>query len=131
MAKNTILIIEDDADILESLAITLERQGFSISKLPDGKRAAAQAVNEKPHLIIMDVMMPPPDGIEVCRALKSNDKTKNIPLILLSARTQPQDIENGFKAGADRYITKPFQNEDLISTVKALIKPETEEDQIS
>ncbi len=120
--KIKVLLIEDDKDILETVRITLERNGFIVRPLSHGRDALSTAIKIKPHVIVTDIMMPAPDGFEICRTLRACDETKNIPIIFLSARTQPLDVDTGFKAGADRYLTKPFQNEDLLNAIKGLAK---------
>ncbi len=119
--KHLILIVEDDKDILESIKVLLEWRGYDVITLRNGKNAVATAEKRSPALIIMDIMMPPPDGFEVCKRLKENEQTKKIPIILLSARTQNTDIDTGFGLGADRYLTKPFQNEELLDAISGLI----------
>ncbi len=117
-----ILLVEDDPDILESVEVTLRMKDYEVATFSQGKGVYDYVRQNRPDLIVMDVMMPPPDGYEVCRQIKSDLETKKIPIILLSARTQKNEIEKGFDAGADRYIPKPFVNEELIRTVGALLK---------
>lgn len=121
MKKISILLVEDDRDISESLQITLKLKNFEVSTFFSGRGVFDFVQTRMPDLIIMDVMMPPPDGYEVCRQLKSDERTKKIPVILLSARTQQAEVEQGFKSGADRYLSKPFVNDDLLKTVEMLV----------
>ena len=119
--KRSILLVEDDRDISESLQITLKLKDFEVSTLYSGKGVCDFVRSKNPDLVIMDVMMPPPDGYEVCRQLKSDEKTKHVPVILLSARTQQSEMEQGFQSGADRYMAKPFQNDELLKAVETLM----------
>ncbi len=120
--KKKILVVEDDPDISESLQITLQLKNFDVSTLTSGAGVFEFVRTHRPDLVIMDVMMPPPDGYTVCRHLKSDADTKNVPVILLSARTQRTEVEQGFNCGADRYVPKPFVNEDLMKTVQSLME---------
>lgn len=122
MKKKNILLVEDDPDISESLEITLKLKNYEVSKLFSGQGVRDFVETRNPDLVIMDVMMPPPDGYEVCRQLKSDERTRCVPVILLSARTQQAEIEQGFNAGADRYMPKPFVNEELLSAVEILLE---------
>ena len=88
---------------------------------PDGAEAVKQALAEKPALAVIDVMMPKLDGYEVTRALRANEDTKDIPIILLTARVQEEDVDKGFAAGADDYLRKPFSPQELRSRVQALL----------
>ena len=121
MRKIKVLLVEDDPDISESLQITLRLKNFDVVALASGKGAFEFVLENNPDLVIMDVMMPPPDGYAVCRRLKADAATRRVPVILLSARTQQAEVEEGFQSGADRYLTKPFQNEDLLKTVDGLV----------
>ncbi len=120
-ANKKILLVEDDADILESVEVTLKLNKYEVTAISDTKQVCSAAEKISPDVIVMDVMMPAPNGYELCRLLKSNDKTKRIPIILLSARTQPAAVELGFSVGADRYLPKPFLNDDLLKTIKQLL----------
>lgn len=122
MKKKSILLVEDDPDISESLQVTLTLNNFDVSTLPSGQGVFDFVKTRRPDLVIMDVMMPPPDGYTVCRSLKSNQETKNVPVILLSARTQQNEIDEGFNSGADRYLPKPFVNEELLKTIQTLME---------
>jgi len=116
-----ILLVEDDPDILESLKITLTLKGYQVSTLTDGQGVCEKVRTSRPDLVVMDVMMPAVDGYQACQALKSDERTKMVPVILLSARTQKTEVEMGFSAGADRYLSKPFMNDDLLDTIQSLL----------
>lgn len=123
MSRKKILLVEDDPDISESLQVTLRLKQFEVASFASGKGVFDYVAAQQPDLVIMDVMMPPPDGMQVCRQLKSDPKTKHVPVILLSARTQQSEIEQGFGAGADRYMRKPFVNEELLKVIDTLMVP--------
>ena len=119
---NNILVIEDNADILEAIEVVLSLSKYSVQTLSGGEKVWEQISKIRPDLIILDVMMPKPDGYQLCKELKSNPITKQIPVMLLSAKSQKSDIEQGYLAGADVYMTKPFQNEDLRKAVSGLLE---------
>ena len=117
-----ILIIDDEQDMLDLLRPRLEAAGYEVSTAPDGQSGLDKAREEKPDLILLDVMMPKIDGYQVCRFLKFDEDYKHIPIILLTARGQEQDRETGKKVGADGYLTKPFEKEELLNTIDRLLK---------
>ncbi|MBI4249283.1 MAG: response regulator [Elusimicrobia bacterium] len=117
-----ILLVEDNPDILETLEATLGLRNFRVTSLTEGSQVMATVVRDRPDLIIMDVTIPKPDGYELCRELKAESQTRDIPIILMSAKTQRTEVELGFQMGADRYITKPFLNEDLLKTVASIFQ---------
>jgi DNA-binding response OmpR family regulator len=119
-----VLVVEDDPDISESIEVTLRLHRYEVTLLHKGDGVVDHVQRNPPDIIIMDVMIPPPDGYELCRRLKSDTSTKSIPLILLSARTQAHERDMGFRMGADRYLTKPFMNDDLLKTMDALLSEE-------
>nr|WP_184744445.1 response regulator transcription factor [Spirochaeta isovalerica] len=117
-----ILIVEDDDDIRELVAFNLEMSGFSVTKSEKGERVVELALIENPDLILLDVMLPGIDGFEVCRRVKKNQNLKDIPVIMLTARTDDEDIINGLETGADDYITKPFRPKILLAKVKTALR---------
>ena len=117
-----ILLVEDNPDISESVEVTLRLHRFHVSLIAQGSLVKDHVLNDRPDLILMDVLIPKPNGYEVCRDLKSDERTKDIPIILLSAKTQRHEIETGFRSGADRYMTKPFRNEELLQTIASLLE---------
>lgn len=117
-----ILVVDDEKSIVELIKFNLEREGFKVITAFNGYEALEKARNEKPELIILDVMLPGIDGIEVCRSLSSDSNTRQIPIIMLSARTEEVDKVLGLEMGADDYITKPFSPRELIARVKARIR---------
>jgi DNA-binding response OmpR family regulator len=104
-----ILVADDEPYILMALSDAVEMEGYECVTAVNGKEAVEKAQEELPDLILLDVMMPYKDGFEVCRELKSIDLTKNIPIIMLTAKSQQLDIQRGKDVGADDYITKPFK----------------------
>jgi DNA-binding response OmpR family regulator len=116
-----ILAADDDEIILGLVVYRLEHSGYRVVTAHDGEEAVKQAFAEKPALAVIDVMMPKLDGYEVTRALRANEGTKDIPIILLTARVQEEDVDKGFDAGADDYLRKPFSPQELRSRVHALL----------
>lgn len=117
----TILIVDDDLDILELLKMNLEPEGYNIHTASDGENAVKSAALNLPDLILLDVMMPHKDGFQVIEELKLMEDTKNIPVILLTARGQTEDKVQGLDTGADDYITKPFDLPELTARVEAVL----------
>ena len=120
--KTCILIADDEPNQLELMDFNLTNAGFSIIKARNGKEAIELIENHSPDLIILDWMMPKMSGIDVCRTLRSRSETKQIPIIILSARSEDSDKSLGLDTGADDYISKPFSPKELISRVKALLR---------
>ncbi len=122
MAKENILIVEDDADIVEMIGYNLKKEGYRVASVLDGERAVYSAKRDKPDLIILDLMLPGMDGLEVCRALRKNELTAHIPIIMLTAKSQEADKVVGLELGADDYMTKPFSPRELIARIKAVLR---------
>ena len=120
--QKKILIIDDEPDILELLCLRLEANNYEVISASDGQKGLDKARNENPDLIILDLMLPRIDGYKVCRMLKFDERFKNIPIILFTARTQEADMKLGQEVGADAYITKPFEPNILLSKVAELLK---------
>ena len=119
MAK--ILIAEDDQDIRELIVLTLQFHGFDVISVEDGKAAVDEALAGSFNLILMDVRMPRMTGYEACKQLKEMNKTRDIPIIFLSAKGQETEIATGLEAGAADYILKPFAPDQLISTINKVL----------
>jgi DNA-binding response OmpR family regulator len=117
-----ILIVDDDLDTLRLVGLMLERQGFKIVAASNGEQALAKARAELPDLILLDLMMPDIDGVDVARQLRADPRTQNILIIMFTAKGQTEDKIEGLDAGADDYITKPAQPRELIAHVKAVLK---------
>jgi two-component system alkaline phosphatase synthesis response regulator PhoP len=120
MAKK-ILVVDDEPQLVEMVKMRLEASGYEIVIAADGQEALDKARQEKPDLIILDLMLPKLDGYKVCRMLKFDEKYKKIPIILFSARAQEQDKLLGMQVGADDYITKPFEPKILLSKIEGLL----------
>jgi phosphate regulon transcriptional regulator PhoB len=122
MAGARILIVEDEADIVELLSYNLNRQGYEVESAATGPEGLAGARKGRPDLIVLDLMLPEMDGLEVCRVLKSESSTKDIPVIMLTAKSEEVDKVLGLELGADDYITKPFSPRELVARVKAVLR---------
>jgi len=120
MAKR-ILVVDDEVQLVEMVKMRLEASGYEILSAYNGQEALDKARDEKPDLIILDLMLPKLDGYKVCRMLKFDEKYKSIPIILFTARVQKSDKEIGTQVGADAYITKPFEPQVLLSKIKELL----------
>ena len=121
MAKGKILVVDDEIYIVHILDFSLGMEGYEVVTALDGEQALERVASEKPDLIVLDIMMPKLDGYEVCRAVKSNPATKNVPVILLSAKGRNVDQKMGFDVGADDYITKPFSPRKLVERINQLL----------
>jgi DNA-binding response OmpR family regulator len=122
MSKRKILLIEDDRDIVEMVEYNLQEEGYETIAALDGQKGIEKAQTEKPDLIILDIMLPVIDGFEVCKILKSDNRTMNIPVIILSAKSQETDKVVGLELGADDYVTKPFSPRELIARIRAILR---------
>jgi two-component system, OmpR family, response regulator MtrA len=120
MAK--IVVADDDADIRDLVVFKLQHSGHDIVAVGDGAAAVAACQLEVPDLVILDVMMPGMSGLEACRAMRADPALAGVPVILLTARAQEADIENGFSVGADDYVVKPFSPRELASRVDAVLE---------
>ena len=119
--RSIVLVADDDRDILDLLAFRLGRAGYEVVSASDGEEALRLAVERKPDLAVLDVMMPKLDGYEVTRRMRADESTKRIPVILLTARVQEHDVARGFEVGADDYMKKPFSPAELRARVQAII----------
>ena len=126
MSPKKILVVDDEVDLVETVRFPLEMKGFDVLVSYDGEDALSQARKEKPDLIILDLMLPKLDGYKVCRLLKFDERYKHIPILMLTAKTQEKDKILGKETGADEYITKPFEMDDLMEKVKKYLKISSE-----
>src|SRR5580698_6621176 len=126
MVKKKILVVEDDRDISELITYNLEREGYEIACLYDGSQVIDFVHKRKTALIILDLMLPEVDGIEICRALKSDAATKHVPIIMLTAKSEEADVVVGLQMGADDYIPKPFSPKVLVARIKAITRRMTD-----
>lgn len=122
MAGKRILLVDDEHELVEMVKLRLESYGYEVIPAYDGQDGLEKARNEKPDLIILDIMLPKIDGYKVCRMLKFDEKYKNIPIIMFSARAQDRDKETGEQVGADAYIVKPFEPEALKTKIDQFLK---------
>jgi len=122
MSKAKILVIEDEADILELVAYNLEKSGYTVFRAKTGENGITIARTQLPDLIILDLMLPGIDGIEVCQRLKNEPITSSIPIIMLTAKIEDNDIVTGLEAGADDYIPKPFSPKILLARIKTMLR---------
>ncbi|MCK9572051.1 MAG: response regulator transcription factor [Candidatus Omnitrophica bacterium] len=120
--KEKILIVEDEKDIVKMLEYNLKKEGFQVTSCRDGEDALDLVLREVPDLIILDLMLPGLDGLEVCKILKKESKTSLIPIIMLTAKSQESDKVIGLTMGADDYVTKPFSPRELVARIKAVLR---------
>jgi len=121
MPKEKILIVDDEEDVLELVQYNLDKNGYRIETATTGEKALTKARTKLPDLIILDLMLPDIDGLDVCKKLKSDTKTQNIPIIMLTAKGEEADIVTGLELGADDYVTKPFSPKVLVARVRRIL----------
>jgi len=121
-SRGTILIVDDEEDILELVKLALVREGYDVLMAATGEQAVEMAQARQPDLAILDLMLPGIDGLEVCRILKNNPRTEQIPVIILTARSEDSDIVAGLELGADDYMTKPFNSRVLVARVRRVLR---------
>ena len=122
MAKKRVFIVEDEEDILELLRYHLEREGYSVTTSVNGEDALAAVPAAMPHLILLDLMLPGLDGLEVCRRLKRDNLTADIPVIMVTAKGEEGDVVTGLELGAEDYICKPFSMKILVARVRRVLR---------
>ena len=120
--KPVILLVDDEADLVTLLRYNLERAGLEVLTAPDGEEALLVVAERQVDLVLLDWMMPHMTGIEVCRQLRRKPATRNIPIIILTARTEEAERIRGLNTGADDYISKPFSNDELIARIRAVLR---------
>jgi two-component system alkaline phosphatase synthesis response regulator PhoP len=121
MANESILIVDDEEDVLELVRYNLDRNGYQVETATSGEQALSKARKDSPDLIILDLMLPGIDGLEVCKKLKSEVKTEHIPIVMLTAKGDEADIVTGLELGAEDYVTKPFSPKILIARVRRIL----------
>jgi two-component system, OmpR family, phosphate regulon response regulator PhoB len=134
MAATQILIVEDEAALATLLEYNLEKEGFDVSLSADGEDALLRIEESPPDLVILDWLLPKVSGIEVCRRIRARPETRNLPIIMVTARAEEDDRIRGLDTGADDYLTKPFSTNELIARVRAVlrrIRPGLVEDKVS
>ena len=122
MTKETILIVEDEPDIRDLLAFNLSREGYAVLEAADGHRAVAVAIDKKPDMILLDLMLPGMDGLAACKSLQRRPDTAGIPVIMLTAKGEEVDRIVGLEIGASDYIVKPFSVREVILRIKAVLR---------
>ncbi len=120
--KRTILVVEDEKDIRELVRFHLEQEGYAVREADSGEGALKQIGNERPALVILDLMLPGTDGLEVCRRLRAAEVTRSLPIIMLTARAEEVDRVLGLELGADDYVTKPFSPREFVARVRAVMR---------
>jgi two-component system, OmpR family, alkaline phosphatase synthesis response regulator PhoP len=122
MSKGSILVIDDEKDLIELVKYGLEKEGFLVKGVFDGESGLKTATRDVPDLVIVDLMLPGIDGLEVCRRLRTDARTAAIPILMLTAKTAESDRVVGLELGADDYVTKPFSPRELAARVKAILR---------
>jgi two-component system phosphate regulon response regulator PhoB len=126
-ARERILVVEDEEDIMELIRYNLAREGYRISSATTGEEGLRAAMRDKPDLVVLDLMLPGIDGIEVCRRLKADQQTRFIPVVMVTAKGEEADVVTGLELGADDYLTKPFSPKVLIARLRAVIRRREQE----
>jgi len=117
-----VLIAEDEETIVESLSFLMEKEGYDVSVATDGRTAISMIARDIPDMVLLDVMMPVCDGFEVVRAARNDPNTRQMPIMMLTAKTREVDRRKGLELGVDDFVTKPFSTRDVVSRVKALLE---------
>ncbi len=126
MAKANILAVEDEEEILELISYNLGKEGYTVQTVTSGEQALRAVKQQPTDLVLLDIMLPGIDGLEVCKSLKADEETRSVPIIMLTAKSEEADIVTGLELGADDYITKPFSRRVLLARVKAVLRRSTE-----
>lgn len=121
-SRPTVLVVEDEAALLTLLRYNLERQGFRVEEATDGQEALLRVAEDKPDLVLLDWMLPALSGIEVCRQIRRKPETRDLPVIMLTARAEGADAVRALDTGADDYVTKPFAMDALLARIRALLR---------
>jgi DNA-binding response OmpR family regulator len=122
-----ILIVEDEPGVMAAIRFLMKQQGYNVRVAEKGEDALDLLSTNKPHLVLLDIMLPGMNGWEVCEAIRSNPEYRNVKIVFLTARRNEAEIAKGLDLGANAYITKPFKNDQLIARVKALLQDALEE----
>jgi len=122
MSDKKIMVVDDEPHLVRSLTFILEKAGYNVSSASNGEEALSKILQSKPNLIFLDVMMPKKNGYEVCEEIKKSSELKDIYVIILTAKGQETDREQGLKAGADEFITKPFSPLEIVARVKKILE---------
>jgi two-component system, OmpR family, alkaline phosphatase synthesis response regulator PhoP len=122
MVKSRIAVVEDEEDIREILEYSLSREGFAVETANDGASGLEMVKKSNPDLVLLDLMLPDIDGLEICRQLKSSEATRDIAIIMVTAKGEESDIVLGLGLGADDYVPKPFSNKELVARVRSVLR---------
>jgi len=122
MAKESVLVIEDDEDIQELVSYNLTKEGYQINCVGSGEDGLRAAKSKLPNLIVLDLMLPGIDGLEICKLIKGDPKTQHIPIVMLTAKGEESDVVTGLELGADDYITKPFSPKVLVARIRTILR---------
>ncbi len=122
MSKPIILVVEDEEDILELVRYNLEKEGYQVVSALSGEQARPLVAQKNPDLILLDLMLPGIGGLDLCRILKQSEKTRHIPVVMLTAKSEDADVVSGLEMGADDYITKPFSPRVLLARVRTVLR---------
>ena len=120
--KKRVLIIEDDPDIVEVVRTTLETEGYAVSAEQNGQAGLEHLRDNRPDLLLLDLTLPQQSGLEICKQIRRDERLNHLPVIMLTARAEVSDLVLGLEVGADDYITKPFENTELLARIKALMR---------
>jgi two-component system, OmpR family, alkaline phosphatase synthesis response regulator PhoP len=126
MAKDRILVVDDEEDLLELIRYNLSKEGYRVTCAASGEAALREARANPPDLIVLDLLLPNVDGLEVCKLLKNDSRTKHVPIVMLTAKAEEADMVTGLELGADDYITKPFSPRVLTARIKAVLRRKNE-----
>jgi two-component system phosphate regulon response regulator PhoB len=122
VARERVLVVDDERDILELVKYNLDREGYHVTVVATGEDALAAARTKTPDIVVLDLMLPGVDGLEVCRRLKGDPKTRNIPIVMLTAKGDEADVVTGLELGASDYVTKPFSPRVLTARIRAVLR---------
>lgn len=125
MAKAHVLVVDDEEDILELVQYHLQKEGYQVTCVTSGEEGLEAVRSTPPDLVILDLMLPGIDGLEICKILKDDPKTRHVPILMLTARGEEADIVTGLELGADDYITKPFSHQVLIARIRTIFRRKT------
>ncbi|MEC7726787.1 MAG: response regulator [Planctomycetota bacterium] len=122
MAKAKIIVVEDEPDILELISYNLEREGYRVIRCRDGEQGLSRIRTDNPDLVVLDLMLPGMDGVEVCREVKADPVTRKIPVVMVTAKSEESDVILGLGIGADDYLAKPFSPRELVARIKVVLR---------
>lgn len=122
MPRHQVLVVEDESDILELIRYNLSKEGYAVETAATGEQALLAARRRQPDVVLLDLMLPGVDGLDVCRTLKSDPRTNRVPIIMVTAKGEDVDVVTGLEVGADDYLTKPFSPKVLLARVRAILR---------